>query len=93
VPKGVKTGGRVAGTPNKTTAAIKDAIMCVYNDLQSETGATHGHFFGWAHENPTEFYKLAARLIPVQTEHTGKDGGAIEIANRIELIGVVPGEG
>ena len=64
--KGRKTGGRQKGSPNKTTAVIKDAITTVYADLQAETGKDHGHFFTWAKDNATEFYKLAAKLIPIQ---------------------------
>lgn len=63
---GRKTGGRRKGTPNKTTATIKEAITSVYADLQAETGQEHGHFLAWAKDSPTEFYKLAAKLIPIQ---------------------------
>jgi hypothetical protein len=32
----------------------------------------------WAQENPTEFYKIAARLIPQSREISGPDGKPIE---------------
>jgi hypothetical protein len=64
-PKGQpKLGGRQKGTPNKTTVVMKEAIMSVYADLQEEAGESHGHFKQWAKDNSTEFYKIAAKLIP-----------------------------
>jgi hypothetical protein len=78
--------GRVKGVPNKTTAAFKEAIVAVYADLQAETGAEHGHFLEWAKGTPTEFYKLAAKLLPLQvnTEVTGK------VIARLETVVVHP---
>lgn len=63
--------GRVKGVPNKATVAMKEAIMHVYAALQDKNGKDHGHFVDWAVDNPTEFYKLAAKLIPVQLDHSG----------------------
>jgi len=64
--QGLKTGARQVGTPNKITTAFKDAIRFVYEDIGS-----HVAFANWAKENPTDFYKIAARLIP--TEKVSKD--------------------
>lgn len=66
--QGQKTGGRVAGTPNKTTVAVKDAMEHVYATLQKDSGKTHGHFTEWAEGNPTEFYKLYAKLLPKEID-------------------------
>lgn len=63
--------GRKKGVPNKTTVAMKEAIMHVYDALQTKAGKDHGHFVDWAEDNPTEFYKLAAKLIPIQLDHSG----------------------
>ena len=60
--------GRVKGVPNKTTVTIKAAMLAVYEDLQAESGKEHGHFQAWAKENPTEYYKLAAKLLPLQVD-------------------------
>lgn len=70
--KGVKTGGRKKDTPNKTTATMKAAIQAVYDKLQTDTGKAHGHFIEWAGENPTEFYKIASKLLPLQVEVDGE---------------------
>jgi len=64
--RGHKTGGRQVGTPNKVTSAFKDAIRFVYQDIGGHTA-----FAEWAKENPTEFYRIAARLIPTEMASQG----------------------
>ena len=56
-----RTGGRRRGTPNKITTAFKDAVRIVYEDIGG-----HKAFAEWARENSTEFYRIAARLIPTE---------------------------
>lgn len=56
-----KTGGRHSGTPNRLTGAFREAVLHVYNGLGG-----HAAFLAWARENPTEYYRIAARLIPVE---------------------------
>jgi hypothetical protein len=61
--------GRPKGSPNKTTAIMKDAITAVYSDLQASVenaDNANAHFLLWAKANATEFYKLASKLIPLQ---------------------------
>ena len=65
VPGKPKTGGRQAGVPNKLTTAFREAVQVVYERLGG-----HDAFLQWAWENPTEYYRIAARLIP--TEVRGK---------------------
>jgi hypothetical protein len=60
---GVKTGGRGKGTPNKTTKMVKEVFATVFDEIQEDKKA---NLKSWAKENPTEFYKLASKLIPVQ---------------------------
>jgi hypothetical protein len=81
-PKRPKTGGRQKGTPNKATVQIKDAMLSVFADLQAESGSENGHFLDWARGSPTDFYRLATKLLPTQV--TGEDGGPI--VTRIELV-------
>ena len=59
LPGKPKTGGRLPGTPNRLTTAMREAVLCVYEGLGG-----HAAFLQWAKENPTEFYRIAARLIP-----------------------------
>lgn len=70
--KGKKTGGRKAGTQNKLSLTVKAAVLEVFNNLGGveQMGV-------WAAENPTEFYKIAARLIP--TEVVGSEGGPLVV--------------
>lgn len=61
--------GRRKGVPNKLTASAKEAFQFAFQKLGGgEALAT------WAAENTTDFYKLFARLIPTETQVTGKDG-------------------
>jgi hypothetical protein len=77
-----KRGGRVAGTPNKTTVAIREAMLSVFADMQATTGQENGHFLNWALGNSTDFYKMTTRLLPLQV--TGENGGPV--ITRIELV-------
>lgn len=83
--QGHKTGGRQAGTPNKVTAAFKDAVRLTYDRIGG-----HEAFAAWARENPTEFYRIAARLIP--TEIAAREGARIVVVlhNPVEQINAVP---
>jgi hypothetical protein len=36
------------------------------------------NLFEWGMQNPTDFYKLSAKLIPAAIEHSGVDGKPIE---------------
>lgn len=68
-----KTGGRVAGTPNKLTKTVRETVLAVFNDLQEKPGV---RLLDWAQDEPTEFYRIAAKLIPTDikadVKHTGK---------------------
>ena len=59
--KGKKTGGRQKGTPNRLSMSVKNAVLETFANL----GGVE-HMTGWAEENPSEFYRIAARLIPQQ---------------------------
>lgn len=89
--RGKKTGGRVAGTPNKTTASMKAAIQSVYNKLQDAQGGDHAHFLTWAQSEPTEFYKLASKLLPIQL--AGDEENPIRHVMRVELVGLTDDDG
>jgi hypothetical protein len=54
-----KTGGRLPGVSNKFTGAFHEAVQIVYNRLGG-----HAAFLEWARKNRTEYYRIAARLIP-----------------------------
>jgi hypothetical protein len=64
-----KAGGRQKGTPNKVTASVKEVFANVFHSLQDDE---QNCLAAWAKKNPTDFYKLASKLIP--TELTGAGG-------------------
>ena len=59
--KGQKTGGRVAGTPNKSTALVKDMILEALN----EAGGVF-YLIDRAMDNPTAFMTLVGKVLPLQ---------------------------
>jgi hypothetical protein len=61
--KGAKTGGRTKGAVNKTTASMKQCVQSTLEWLQDQPRV---NMRDWSKENPTEFYKIAAKLIPTE---------------------------
>ena len=58
-----KMGGKVKGSQNKLTRTVKETVLAVFDDLQLDPKA---NLLSWGKENPTEFYKIAAKLIPTE---------------------------
>jgi hypothetical protein len=75
----VKTGGRQKGTPNKTTVKVKEAFEAAFEQLGGVDALVT-----WGQAERSEFYKLYAKLLPVQV--TGDKDNPIVTANRIELV-------
>lgn len=77
-----KTGGRKKGTPNKTTALLKDAI------LKAATSAGNGDLAAYlqarALDCPGPFLALLGKVLPMQV--TGEDGGAVKHDVQIRII-------
>jgi len=85
--KGAKTGGRVAGTPNKVTQEFRQTVTALLEknaanvDLWLQRVA-EGE--GDVKPDPGKALDLLAKLAEFaapklnRTEHTGKDGGDIE---------------
>jgi hypothetical protein len=74
---GVKTGGRQKGTPNKLGTTAKENIANVFTRLGGVQAMVK-----WANANPTQFYQLYGKLLPLQAEVTGAEGGPIETITR-----------
>lgn len=66
--------GRKRGTPNRVTTGAKLAMLAVYDGLGGDRA-----FELWAEKNPSEFYKLFARLIPTEHQVSGHEGGPIRV--------------
>lgn len=54
--------GKPKGAKNKFTKTVKETVLEVFNTLQEEDGPAS--LRNWAVDQPTEFYKIAAKLIP-----------------------------
>ena len=59
--------GRKEGSQNKFSLSIKESVLDTFKAL----GGVE-HMTEWARENTTEFYKIAARLIPNEMSHSGE---------------------
>lgn len=80
--KGKEKGpGRPKGTPNKTTAAIKDMILTALSDAGGSE-----YLLARANDPRTAsaFLGLVGKVLPMQV--TGADGDAIQTVTRIELV-------
>jgi hypothetical protein len=55
--------GKPKGAVNKSTRIVKEVFADVFDKLQGDKKA---NLLKWAKANPTEFYKLSAKLIPIQ---------------------------
>lgn len=85
-PKGLpKTGGRKAGTPNKQTALLKDAILQAARDAGGQEGLV-GYLTEQARENPTAFLTLLGKVLPMQADVTS-GGDRISMPTVIKLVG------
>jgi hypothetical protein len=69
--KGVRRGGRVKGTPNKTTQAVKDMIT----QALDEAGGVK-YLVKQSKQNPKAFLALVGRVLPLQV--TGDGGGPVK---------------
>ena len=71
--KGLKTGGRKAGVPNRATASAKAAIEQVFTGLGDATALE-----AWARSDPDNlkaFYvTIWPKVLPLQVNGTGDDG-------------------
>ena len=65
--------GRRPGAPNKSTASVKAAL----SEAFEKRGGVKA-LLAWAKKEPTEFYKLWAKMLPTDVE--AKFSGKIEVA-------------
>lgn len=55
--------------PGQFTKTVKETVLAAFQNLQADPKV---NLTEWGKKNPTEFYKIAAKLIP--TELTGAGG-------------------
>ena len=58
-----QNAGRKEGSLNKITRTVKETVLAVFNDLQQDPKHS---LLKWAKDEPTEFYKIASKLIPTE---------------------------
>jgi hypothetical protein len=53
--------GRPKGIPNKLSSSVKETVLATFQELQQDP---EYNLTNWARAEPSEFYKIAAKLIP-----------------------------
>lgn len=67
--------GKPKGAKNKVTKTFKELLQNAVDALQDDPKA---NMVKWAKDNPTEFYKIAAKLIPTEV-NANIDGEVLTI--------------
>lgn len=68
--------GRPAGAKNKFPVAAKEAFSIAFEGLGGVPALIE-----WGKKNQTDYYRLFSKLIPAETQLTGKDGGPLDYRN------------
>jgi hypothetical protein len=79
-----KTGGRPVGKTNRFTGLFREAVEVVYNGLGG-----HAAFLQWAKDNPTEYYRIASRLIPGEMREESGNSITVIVQRNGDRPGVV----
>jgi hypothetical protein len=74
--------GRAKGTPNKTTALLKDAILKAAEGAGGKDGLV-GYLQAQASENPGPFMALLGKVLPMQIGGDPDNPVVVSITRRI----------
>lgn len=77
--------GRPKGSPNKTTALLKDAILQAAQNAGGANGLV-GYLELQASANPGPFMSLLGKVLPMQVNHGDADGNNIAMPSLIALV-------
>lgn len=99
--KGIKTGGRAPGSPNKVSQEARQAIASFVDGNAHRLTEWLDQVANGVPEadlkpNPAKAFELFQSVVEYhipklgRTEHTGKDGDAINLIHRIERVIVDP---
>lgn len=91
-----KVGGRVAGTPNKSTVEFRETVTALLSDNAANVAlwlsqVAEGH--GDIKADPAKALDLMAKLAEYaapklnRTEHTGMNGGTIDHSLAVTFVG------
>lgn len=89
IGKGTPGPGRKPGVPNKTTTALREAILTAAEQVGADgkgKGGTVGYLKLLAMTDPKAFSSLLGKVLPLQV--TGDGGGALAV--RFVVEGVDP---
>ncbi len=81
-----KTGGRQAGTPNKTTKALKEAILLAAEEVGEDgdgAGGLTGYLRRVARDDIKAFAGLLGKVLPLQIAGDSENPIITEIRQRI----------
>lgn len=70
--------GRPKGAVNHLTRTVRETVLNVFNKLQDDKEA---NLESWAKNEPTEFYKIASKLIPTEITGTVKNVITVKITD------------
>lgn len=73
-----KAPGRPKGAINHLTRTVRETVLNVFNELQKDKEA---NLKSWAINEPTEFYKIASKLIPTEITGTVKNVITVKITD------------
>lgn len=83
IGKGKPGPGRPKGSPNKTTALLKDAIIQAATNAGGDDGL-EGYLQARALDSPKAFLSLLGKVLPMQV--TGADGAPIKHDVEIRIV-------
>lgn len=81
--KGIKTGGRKAGTPNKVSADVRACVALIAQNL---VGEAEDWIRRGAKKQPLKAAQVLGQLLEYhipkisRIEHTGHDGGPLQVS-------------
>lgn len=73
--------GRKPGVPNKLSMTVKENVIEVFNRIGGVEQMSV-----WATDNPSQFYNIYAKILPMQTEISGIDGSSIPLNIGINFV-------
>lgn len=71
--------GRPKGSRNKSTVKVKEAFEAAFDELGGVASLVE-----WGMKERSEFYKLYAKLLPVQV--TGDKDNPLTVVTKVELV-------
>lgn len=77
-----KSPGRPKGSPNKTTALLKDAILLAAEQAGDKEGMI-GYLKKQASDNPTAFMGLLGKVLPMQIANADDEDFKLTVIERI----------